>query len=561
VSIGTVPDPGAPDAGGTEETPAETKTTAIKAADRAPWERVTTKISRMGADEFHPDVPGMPRRTASSAAGRHQPGDPDLHLIAGAVVADGRYRLLVSHGGLPGLRFWQALDTALDRPVALTFIDPEGRLTDEEVGAILARTQVLSRIDRPGIARVLDVTETSSGGMVVSEWIRGGSLQEVADTAPSPIGAARAVQALAAAAAEAHSEGVSLSIDHPSRIRVSIDGDVALAFPATLAHATADDDVRGVGAALYALLLDRWPLPEPGDASGLRPAETGPAGEPVEPSAVNPEIPFQISAAAVRAVQIGGGIRSASTLLNLLQQATAAVDRTDLVAPVTPAGGSRDGAPIKEPLRDVAEVQARRRRSLLIGIGAGVAVLVVALVVFASVVGRLFGSIKSDRLGLNTITTGASAPAGEVVKPTAATVFSPQGGADAPDLAGLAIDGNPATAWPTDTYNDATPFPGFKNGVGLMLQLPKPTVVGGVTVTVSSTGTQIQIRSATSGTPSSLEDTVALTQPTALKPGANTIPVPNASPTSFVLVWISTLGQTDGKNRTDVSEITIRAAK
>ena len=160
-----------------------------------------------------------------------------------------------------------------------------------------------------------------------------------------------------------------------------------------------------------------------------------------------------------------------------------------------------------------------------------------------------------------TRTTGAPAPAGPVVKPTAATVFSPQGGADAPDLAGLAIDGNPATVWPTDTYNDATPFPGFKNGVGLMLQLPQATVVGSVSVSVSSTGTQVQIRSATSAGPNTLEDTTALTQPIALKTGPNTIAVPNANPTSFLLVWISTLGQTNGKSRTDVSEITVRAAK
>lgn len=94
------------------------------------------------------------------------------------------YRLLVFHGGAPPLQFWQALDTALDRQVALTFVDPDGALPDEVLQEILSRTLRLSRIDKPGIARVLDVVHTGSGGLVVSEWIRGGSLQEVADTAP-----------------------------------------------------------------------------------------------------------------------------------------------------------------------------------------------------------------------------------------------------------------------------------------------------------------------------------------------------------------------------------------
>ena len=93
-----------------------------------------------------------------------------------------------------------------------------------------------------------------------------------------------------------------------------------------------------------------------------------------------------------------------------------------------------------------------------------------------------------------------------------------------------------------------------------MLQLPQATEVGAVTVAVSSTGTQVQIRSATSSSPDSLDDTTLLTGPTLLKPGTNTIEVPSAAPTSYLLVWISTLGQTGGTSRTDVSEVSVRAA-
>ncbi len=180
----------------------------------------TTKIPRPAADDFQPDVPPEVQvGTVSPAVPPPQPnadfaGDPtrepiafdaprepametappedDTHLIPGASIAGGRYRLLVFHGGPPGLQFWQALDTALDRQVALTFVDPDRTLPAEQVQEILARTLKLSRLERPGIARVLDVANTGSGGLVVSEWIRGGSLKEVADTSPSPIGGARA---------------------------------------------------------------------------------------------------------------------------------------------------------------------------------------------------------------------------------------------------------------------------------------------------------------------------------------------------------------------------------
>lgn len=565
----------------------------------------TTKLPRQSADEFQPDLesdadsgsgagepyvgtvapPVPPKRPNADFAGDptrepiafDAPREPaldnaapedDVQLIPGASIAGGRYRLLVFHGGPPKLQFWQALDTALDRQVALTFVDPEGTLPEDELEAILARTLKLSRIEMPGVARVLDVAHTGAGGMVVAEWIRGGSLQEVADTAPSPIGGARAIQSLAAAAEAAHHAGVALSIDHPSRVRVSIEGDVALAFPATLDDASPEDDIRGIGAALYALLVNRWPLPETGTPSGLAPADLDPAGHPVEPRSVDRDIPFQISAAAARSVQPGGGIRTAPTLLNLLQQATAEADRTDLLEPVHPEPPAR-GLAARLTSSDDPGTQNRRRRGVLIGLAAGAVVIIVALVLLATVLSRIFGDVSGtsigEQLGLNPPSEESSGEQttttpGTVVQPVSATVFSPAGGADNPDLAGLAIDGDPATVWPTDTYSDADPFPSFKNGVGLLLALPSPTRVASVSLGVTSTGTQVQIRSASSANPSSLDATTALTQPQTLQPGQNTIQVNATEPTSNLLVWISKMGSTNGQSRTDINEITVRAA-
>ncbi|WP_204806256.1 lipid II flippase MurJ [Mycobacterium riyadhense] len=544
------------------------------------------------ADDFQPDIPAdldrgpgsVPRQSERNGdhvpaprgpipfdAPRERGPEPsaphdEVHLVPGARIANGRYRLLISHGGTPPLQFWQALDTALDRQVALTFVDPRGTLPDDALQEILSRTLRLSRIDKPGIARVLDVVHTGSGGLVVAEWIRGGSLQEVADTSPSPVGAIRAMQSLAAAADAAHRAGVALSIDHPSRVRVSIDGDVVLAYPATMPDANPQDDIRGIGASLYALLVNRWPLPESGTRSGLAPAQRDAAGNPVEPAIVDRDIPFQISAVAVRSVQEDGGIRSASTLLNLLQQATAVADRTEILGPIDEV--PPPAAP-REPSVRGAGPFGNRRRNLIIGVTAAAAVILVALLVLASVLNRMFdlgNGINKDQLGLTAPTSStsgapeASAPPGSTVKPTKATVFSPDGEADNPGEAGQAIDGDPGSAWHTDIYTDAVPFPGFKNGVGLMLQLPKPTVVGAVSLNVSSTGTKVEIRSASSPTPSKLSDTTVLTSATALKPGRNTIAVKTSSPTSNLLVWISTLGTTDGKSRADISELTIQAA-
>jgi putative peptidoglycan lipid II flippase len=566
----------APLAKGPEVTDRPSESAASSSGSGAP-------LHRPVADDFQPDIPAG-FETGAAASSKAPPpsdqrnGDPlrgrpaessashdEGHLVPGASIAGGRYRLLVFHGGAPPLQFWQALDTALDRQVALTFVDPDGALPEDVLQEILSRTLRLSRIDKGGIARVLDVVHTGSGGLVVAEWIRGGSLQEVADTAPSAVGAVRAMQSLAAAADAAHRNGVALSIDHPSRVRVSIDGDVVLAYPATMPDANPEDDIRGIGASLYALLVNRWPLPEFGVRSGLAPAERDLNGLPVEPTVIDRDIPFQISAVAVRAVQEDGGIRSASTLLNLLQQATAVADHTEVLGPIDDS----TAPPAPESTGREYANMVRRRRGLLIGVGAAAVIIVVALLVLASIVSKIFGNVgglNKDELGLNgpssssaSSTTG-SAPAGSVVKPTKATVFSPDGDPDNPGSAAQAIDGDPGTAWSTEVYTDAVPFPSFKQGEGLMLQLPSPTVVGQVGIDTPSTGTKVEIRSASTPTPSKLEDTTVLAPAFALKPGHNVIPVRAGSPTSNLLVWISTLGTTNGKSQAGLSEIKVQAA-
>ena len=220
-----------------------------------------------------------------------------MHLIPGASIAGGRYRLLVFHGGPPHLQFWQALDTALDRQVALTFVDPDGGpVRRGTAGDPRPARMRLSRIDKPGIARILDVVHTGSGGLVVTRVDpRRFACRRWPRPSPSAIGGARAMQTLAAAAEAAHRAGVALSIDHPSRVRVSIEGDVVLAFPATMPDATPEDDIRGIGAALYALLVNRWPLPESGVRSGLAPAERRRGGRAGRARSIDREIPFQIS--------------------------------------------------------------------------------------------------------------------------------------------------------------------------------------------------------------------------------------------------------------------------
>lgn len=92
------------------------------------------------------------------------------------------------------------------------------------------------------------------------------------------------------------------------------------------------------------------------------------------------------------------------------------------------------------------------------------------------------------------------------------------------------------------------------------MQLPSPTVIGQVSIDTPSSGTKVEIRAASSPSPSSLNDTTVLAPAFTLKPGHNVIPVKAGSPTSNLLVWISTLGTTSGKSQAGFSEITVQAA-
>jgi serine/threonine protein kinase len=196
------------------------------------------------------------------------------------------------------------------------------------------------------------------------------------------------------------------------------------------------------------------------------------------------------------------------------------------------------------PAKPPGEKSPRNRKGRI-----GALAAVVAVIVLAAAAVLFF----TDGFGTRT-------RPGPIVKPESATVFSPNGAADNPQDAGLAIDGDPDTSWSTVTYRDPIPFPNFIEGMGLMLHLPKPTELSAVTIDLSSTGTEVQIRSSDSETPNSLADTTELTPTTSLQPGHNRIEVRDRAETSNVLVWITTLGTTDGQSRTEISEITLQSA-
>ncbi|AOW93921.1 murein biosynthesis integral membrane protein MurJ [Rhodococcus sp. WMMA185] len=529
-----------------------------------------------------PITPAPDREPATKS--RPTPRGPKL--IPGASVAGGRYRLLTPHGGSRGLQFWQALDVKLDREVALTFVDAEQRSAPNAPDgpqAILSRTLRLGRINSPGLARVLDVVRGSSGGIVVAEWTPGRSLREMADTKPSPIGAASAIRSLAAAAETAHRAGGALSIDHPDRVRISINGDAVLAFPATLADSDSSSDVRGLGAMLYALITARWPLtdqsapagaPRPGSVGGMRLADRDTSGQPIGPRVIRPEVPFEISAVTLRSLEPNGGIRTAATVQHILDQASVVNEKTEFIPALRL--GQRNAADSEHALADPEAIEAEKKRSnRMIAALAGLAVVtIVVLALLGFWLATFLTGSSSDapltEQSFGLTSTAAPAPTAETnagsptapsagvapVTPAGISVFSPQGTPDSEESAPLAIDGDSSTMWSTDNYFQ--PFPALKNGVGLMVTFDQPINLASVSIDSPTPGTDVEIRSAPSADPS-LDQTRVLGS-AVLEDGVTDIPVTSAGPTSNVLVWISGLSSEDGRNQSSIANMEFDAA-
>ncbi len=499
-------------------------------------------------------------------------------LVAGAVLA-GRYRLLNVCGTDEHVQFWRGTDTATGRLVALSLIDVDGVLPVERVNEILSLSIRLRGLDVRGVATVLDVLHTGELGVVVTDWVPGGTLREIADTSPSPTAAAAALESLIIAADVAHRAGLTLNIDHPDRIRISTSGHAVLAFPATMPDTKPRDDLRGIGGVLYALLVNRWPPQDPMPTSWTA-ADLDDAGWPKEPAAIDHQIPFLISSAATGLLRPGNGVGTAATLLDLLRQGQAAAksDESQTISqvqvmpslPPPPPGGYADFRNV-----DTAERVKHARRQLMqtVLVAAGV-VFFVAVTSLGSTLNRVLGenddvtAMDPDRLGLSPGTTAVAPPPSspEVVRqagadvpviPINAVVFSPDGRPDNPDAAGKAIDRDPATAWSTDRYYDADPFPKFKEGLGLLFTLPEPTALSSLTIDMKGDGTIVQIRSAATESLKALADTTELSAPVPLQSGTNRVQLSARPPVSTLLVWISTLGTTDGANRAEIAEVTL----
>lgn len=528
----------------------------------------------------------------------------------GVEVVGDRYRLIERISSDAATDFWRAHDELLARPVALTVHTPGG----EAARDFLARAHRLSTLTHPAVTRVYDAVDEGGRAYVVSEWVEGSPLSQLlAERTLDPNDAAALVCRVAEAVAQAHAAGLAFGDVHPDHIHFSRRGTV-FARIAT-GQASPAEDIRGLGALLYAALTGQWPLDPNGTSTGLRPASLV-GGQLSTPRQVRAGVPHDLSTLAMRALEPDDprGLRSAEAVVTVLRDRVPAgyadqYDPQSFAAPPEPEPEpyptrgaqprpSRYSQPepyqyppddpyqrrqqeyrdyqdypdyqrgYPEDYRNGGEPERRRSRAITVtAIAAGV----LALALVGWLIGAVFNHVPSDSGGRaqhpidlgNTPTQPSPSPSshtitGTSLTPTGAQLFDPEGdGQDNPEDAGKTIDGDPSTSWSTVDYKHFATFGNLKAGMGVIIDLGKPTAVRQVTIQTTTPGIDLQVRSGDQ--PGGQADAYAVAGQTSNATSSVTIPITGGGEHRYWVVWITKLApNNDGTFHATLAEVQFR---
>jgi serine/threonine-protein kinase len=495
---------------------------------------------------------------------------------------------------------FRGTDEVLRRSIAVKVLHPHLAADDTFVTRFRHEAIAVARLSHPAIVNVYDTCSENGVEAIVMELVRGNTLRDRLDEGPlDPWAAANIAAQVAGALDVAHAAGLVHRDIKPANILLSEDGrvkvgDFGIAKAAESADLTQEGsfvgtakylapeqveskpvdgrtDLYSLGVVLYEMLCGRVPFE--GDSSSAT-ALARLHQDPQRLRLVHPGIPRPLEAITMRLLARNPDDRfSTASDVRAALLGAGADDRVGdaeptgtMMAPVgpppapprhTPSRGV-SGAPVPPPPPPGPPVRfAETERRWLVP-----TLLVILVAVALGLAGLLIGRsalpIGGDDDDTADTTVGSTAePTGTAV-PIAATIdYDPEGTptpVESPREASqkLAADGDPSTAWDTETYNDRD-LTTIKPGVGLIFELENPADISKIEIASPSVGWKGEVYVADSPP----EDLSGWGDPVVSIEGDGTNPLQlqfDSRSAGAVLVWITYVGE---DHKVQLDEVTI----
>lgn len=491
-------------------------------------------------------------------------------VAAPGLMVAARYRLDRALGGhspsvaavVDTVSLWRAFDTVLARHVAVVLL----ARTDRRAPTVLEAARRAAGVNHPRLAQVYDAGEDGDYAYVVTELLDGGSLED--QLLAGPLETDRAIMIvvdIGDAVGAAHSAGLPHLALSPRRVLFTTAGVpklVGLGVAAALAglgpvtgasgstrsagpderghpdssDAVARADTQGLGLLLYAALTARWAGPH---AESTLPAAPWSEGRLCTPGQVRAGIPRGLDAIVTSSGPEHIRTWPAVTTEPLRTPQAFVQALTDL----DHHGRGGKAAPVTSPAAsdDLGAPTGTLKRVLRVVVPLAVLTVVVAGVWLSSQQIRST-SLPDHQPTRSTSTRPTPGSDAATIPIVAARDFDPDGdGTENPQQVPLAYDGNPQTAWTTQTYRTAA-LGNLKPGVGLVVDLGQPVTVGSVTVQLVGIGTDIELRAGSTDPTTERSMTVVANADDA----TGTVVLTPRTPTKqrYWLLWLTKLPQT-----------------
>jgi serine/threonine-protein kinase len=489
-------------------------------------------------------------------------------------VLSGRYRLESKLGSGGMSTVYLSRDETLERWVAAKVLHREISDQPDQLERFRREARAVAQVSHPNVVAVIDAGEDGGRPYIVFEYVDGETLKQRIDRAgrlPLDEAAAYAIE-VGRGLGAAHQRRLvhrdvkpqNVLIDSEGRAKVTDFGiareleqdgltktgrvlgttDYVSPEQAMGQAVDARSDIYSLGVLLYEMLTGEVPF----TADNLVGVAMKHVNEKMpDVQRKRPEASSALAAVVERATQKKPDKRYAdmSAMLADLEAA--------LEVEVARAGGSQgEATTVLDSVPGARRRVMNTRNLYVVGI-----LLVLAGVAAALIIAANHGGDNAKGGGNS---GGGSAPGTEVAL-TDAEDFDPEGtGGEHPEEVRNAIDGNPTTTWPTETYNAGPVLADSgKSGVGLILSTDQ--AVDGTSLTVSTTdgGWDADVYAADAGPPIALQGWgPPVGSATDASPN-ETIDLTLPQPARFYLIWFTKLSEEGTTGRVEVREAKLTA--